>query len=83
MYYDRFDIAQAYYLFFVDYHEGQTSEKYKRLCKIEEYLKLSPMFKGYLSLSENGKEIYNHLVRKDSSEYIQDWMDGKKRIYSD
>ncbi len=73
MYFDRFDITQAYYLFFVDYHEGQGSEKYKRLCKMEDYLKLSPLFEGYKSLSENGKAIYDHLARKDSDEYIQNW----------
>jgi|21_taG_2_1085346.scaffolds.fasta_scaffold103418_1 hypothetical protein len=65
MYFDRFDIAQAYYLFFMDYHEGQTSEKYKRLCQIGEYLTCSPMFEGYKSLSENGKAIYQSLEEKE------------------
>ena len=73
MYFDRFDIAQAYYLFFVDYHEGQGSEKYKRLCKIEEYLKLPYTFEGYKSLSKNGKAIYDYLAKKDSDEYIKNW----------
>ena len=66
MYFDRFDIVTAYYLFFIDYHEGQWSEKYKRSCKIEGYLNLSPMFKGYESLTENGKAIYDNLAKKES-----------------
>ena len=66
MYFDRFDIATAYYLFFIDYHEGQWSEKYKRSCKIENYLNLSPMFKGYESLTENGKAIYDNLAQKEN-----------------
>ena len=65
MYFDRFDIATAYYLFFIDYHEGQWSEKYRRSCKIENYLNLSPMFKGYESLTENGKAIYDNLAQKE------------------
>ena len=62
MYFNRFDIVEAYYCFFCDYHEGQYSNKYTRLSKIGSYYKPSRLDKGYDSLSENGKAIYDNLV---------------------
>ncbi len=64
MYWDRFDIVEAYYSYYCDYHTGMWSDEYKRVCNILTYFKPSPMFNGYDSLSDNGKEIYNNLVRK-------------------
>ncbi len=61
-YYDRFDIVEAYYAFFSDYHDGQWSVYYLRLCKMLHYFKPSPLFRGFDSLSENGKEIYLQLA---------------------
>ena len=34
---DRFDIVQAYYFFFRDYHTGIGSREYRRLSKIKTY----------------------------------------------
>lgn len=62
MYFDRFDIVSAHYAFACDYHEGQWSELYKKLCRIGKYFNPSAMWKGYDSLSDNGKEIYDNLV---------------------
>ncbi len=62
MYFDRFDIVEAHYAHAVDYHSGQTSELYAKQCRISRYFKPSPVFRGYDSLTENGKEIYNALV---------------------
>jgi len=62
MYFDRFDIVESYYCFLVDYHEGQYSDRYKRLCHILTYFKPSPSFNGYEDLTDNGKAIYNKLV---------------------
>ena len=62
MYFDRFDICEAWYLFASEYHEGQWSKLYRvfgRLDKIK--FKPSPMLR-YESLSDNGKEIYDNLV---------------------
>ena len=62
MYFDRFDICEAWYLFASEYHEGQWSKLYRvfgRLYKIK--FKPSPMLR-YESLSDNGKEIYDNLV---------------------
>ena len=66
MYFDRFDIVEAYYLFFVDYHEGQASEKYERLCKIQGYYS---RVERYESLTENGREIYDRLSTAEETIY--------------
>lgn len=65
MYFDRFDICEAYYLFGSDYHSGQFSKEYAYIGRA-----LNLGFKPgaslrYESLSENGKEIYDNLVKKD------------------
>jgi hypothetical protein len=64
MYFDRFDIVEAHYAFCCDYHDGQWGELYRKACRIIKYFKASPLWKGFDSLSENGKEIYNALVEK-------------------
>lgn len=60
---ERFDIVEAHYAFYCDYHSGQFSYFYRRLCHILNKLefKPGPMFNGYRSLSENGKAIYDAL----------------------
>ncbi len=68
MYYDRFDIVTAYYVFFVHYHEGQWSRKYARLSKILSYFTPGPNWSGdESSLTDNGREIYDQLVSRESS----------------
>ena len=62
MYWDRFDIVEAHYLFLIHYHEGQWSEKYSRLSKITTYFK-TPC--AGITLTENGQEIYNNLERQE------------------
>jgi hypothetical protein len=61
MYFNRFDIVEAYYLFLSEYHEGQASRRYARLCKMQRYFKPAWNF-NWDSLSDNGKEIYYNLV---------------------
>jgi len=61
MYFDRYDIAEAYYLFFVDYHEGGGSKKYQRLSRMSRYFKPSPLL-SVETLTENGREIYDELA---------------------
>jgi len=68
MYYDKFDIIEAHYAFYVDYHSGQWSDFYARQCKIRKYFTPSKVWRGYESLTDNGKDIYNQLVVKN--EYI-------------
>jgi len=67
MYFDRLDIVEAYYLFFVNFHEGQWSERYRRMCKMLRYFKPGPLF-SKRSLSWNAKAIYNNLVQRERSE---------------
>ena len=66
MYWNRFDIVEAYYSFLSDYHCGQWDSKYSRLCKVLRYFKPSRSFYGYRSLTLNGKAIYDNLVRRES-----------------
>jgi len=66
MYFDRFDVCSAYYLFFCDYHEGQGSKKYNRLSRLETYYKPGP-FACYSNLSENAQCIYDSLVEKEAT----------------
>lgn len=57
MYFDRFDIVEAWYLALSDCHGGQWSDEYRRLCKLQQYFSPSPLF-SHRSLTENGREIY-------------------------
>jgi len=57
MYFDRFDIVEAYYLAFSECHSGQWSKEYSRLCKIMSYFKPRHGLSSE-TLTENGKEIY-------------------------
>ena len=64
MAWDRFDIVEAYYWYCVDYHGGQWSKEYSRLCRIGGYYSPGPLHKGFISLSNNAKEIYKNLEQK-------------------
>ena len=64
MYFDRFDILEAYWLFGSEYHSGQFSKEYAYMGRAKN-LGFSPgLMLSYKSLSDNGKEIYNKLVAK-------------------
>ena len=67
---NRFDIVEAHYAFYVEWHDGmngsdyvgaQNLNMYERQCRIGEYFKPSPLWRGYESLTDNGKEIYHAL----------------------
>jgi len=58
MYFDRFDICEAYFLALSHCHGGQWSREYARLCKLMSYFKPSPML-SIETLSDNGREIYD------------------------
>lgn len=66
MTFDRFDIAEAYYLFFCHYHEGGGSTKYRRLSRMLRYFKPSPLL-SLETLTENGREIYEALAAKEEA----------------
>lgn len=63
MYFDRFDICEAYYLALSHCHGGQWSPEYKRLCKLLSYFRPSPLL-CVGSLSENALEIYKNACTK-------------------
>ncbi len=61
---NRFDIAEAHLAFCDDYHTGMWSDLYKRSCRIRRYLHPGAFWRGFASLSENGKAIYRQLKSK-------------------
>ncbi len=65
MYFDRFDIVEAHYLYCSEYHSGQWSDLYARLSKILTKLGFRPRPSlNYDTLSENAQTIYDNLVNK-------------------
>lgn len=76
MSFDRFDIAEAYYLFFSHYHEGQASGKYRRLSKMARYFRPSPLL-SVETLTENGRQIYEELVQKEECKTCAKQAGGK------
>ena len=72
-YFDRFDICEAYYAFAMEWHSGQASELYSWFGRLDRMrFRPSPLFNGYESLSENGKEIYEALVERYG--YTDEWQ---------
>lgn len=67
MHFDRFDIVEAHYAYCMDFHNGQWSDLYERQCRISRYFKPATSWKGYESLSENGRKIYDALVERRGS----------------
>jgi len=66
MYFNRFDICEAYYLFGTLYHSGQYSKEYAYLGRLIKCgFKPGRSF-GEDSLSENGRAIFDNLVAKHS-----------------
>ena len=65
MIFNRFDIVEAYYVYFVNYHSGQNSVEYKRLSKMLAYftprksLRDNPCID---QLEDIGKQIYSDLL---------------------
>ena len=63
MYFDRLDIAEAWYLALSHCHGGQWSREYARLCKLMRSFKPSPLL-SVDTLSDNGREIYEAACKK-------------------
>lgn len=63
MFFDRFDICEAWYLALSHCHSGQWSTEYRRLCRMRKYFRPSPLL-SVSSLSENGLEIYQAAFSK-------------------
>ncbi len=65
MYWDRFDICDAWFLALAHCHGGQWSASYARLCKLTRpgFFRPSPML-SVDSLNENAREIYEAACKK-------------------
>jgi len=65
MYFDRFDIVEAHYMFYSHYHEGQFSDGYRKLSHILSQFR--PGLYGWSdenNLNPNARAIYDNLVAK-------------------
>jgi hypothetical protein len=68
MNFDRFDICEAYYTFACDWHGGMNCPIYRVFGKLQRMqFRISPLHRGYESLSENGREIYDALCVKHNN----------------
>ena len=63
MYFDRFDIVQAYYLFYL-FHYGGMFTTLQRLRHIKKYYRPNPSDQLLSGLTENGRVIYDRLVER-------------------
>jgi hypothetical protein len=70
MYFDRFDIVEAHYMFYSHYHEGQFSDGYRKLSHILSQYRPSPFadWSDENNLNENARAIYDNLVKKYNKE---------------
>ena len=65
MIFNRFDLVEAYYVYFVNFHGGQNSVEYKRLSKMLNYftprksLRDNPCID---QLEDTGKQVYSDLL---------------------
>jgi len=64
MYFDRIDVCSAWFLFLEQYHEGQGSDRYARLCRLTEYFKPSPLL-TYETMGDNAQAIFHALISKE------------------
>lgn len=65
--FDRWDIIEAHYAFYTDWHSGQSSREYRRLCRIRQYWRPGKFWQGYAALTDNGEQIYDDLCAKHLS----------------
>ena len=75
MYFDRFDICEAYYLALSHCHGGQWSREYRRLCNLMMYFKPLPML-SVETLNDNAREIYENACNRFCSNKAFDSMLG-------
>ena len=65
MYFDRFEIYEAYYLWFTDFYSGALDPNYARRCRMEEKFRFRPsLCHSYDNLSENSQYIYDQLEKE-------------------
>ena len=63
MYFDRFDICAAHWLFATLYHGGQGCPVYGKFAQLENVrFRPSPLWSEPRDLEENAREIFRQLV---------------------
>lgn len=62
MYFDRFDIVQAYYWWYADHYAGQGSCGFSRLSRIQDYY--TPGARESGPGTENARAIYDNLCEQ-------------------
>lgn len=67
MFFDRFDICEAYHCLEFDFNSGGILQERHHSHSVGYQLnrmdfRISPAFQGYNSLTENGKDIYNNFI---------------------
>lgn len=65
MYFNRFDIVEAHYMYYTNYHGGMHTTEYARLSKILTYFTPSPLLRTEDDLEENSRMIYDSLVQEN------------------
>lgn len=87
-YFERFDICEAHFALEMDYNSGgwlrerpsnrrRMEATHVQLHRI--HFRPSPLFAGFRSLSDNGKEIYSELVDRwhlPTSTELEQWRGG-------
>jgi len=66
VYFDRFDIMSAWYLFLSTHHEGQGSKRHERLSRMTEVYKPSWSERHGALNEENALRIYGRLLIKEA-----------------
>ncbi len=63
MEFDRFDIVTAHYCYCVGWHSGGSSPEYKRLGRIMQYFRPSPLL-GCVPDTSNSRHIMSAIIRR-------------------
>lgn len=63
-YFDRWDICGAYYMYAVNWHEGQYSAIYKIFSKLNDIGFTPHKWFDLSSLTDNGSLIYQSLIKR-------------------
>ena len=63
MYFNRFDVCEAYYMFSMLFHGGMGCSIYAKFGQLERLrFRPSPLLSNPCDLDENAREIYRQLV---------------------
>ena len=65
MYFDRFDICEAYYVYATLYHAGQFSSEYEIFGRLDRIgFDARPSLSDRAGLTENGQSIFDMLTER-------------------